>query len=70
MVCLGVEDIPKLHEDEDGEEQRKLLGSKIAPDMMEIEIVHKIITNRELRHRVDMAVHELLDESEQNGHKE
>ena len=40
MIGLGVEDVPKLHEDENGEEQRKLLRGEIAANMMEIEVAH------------------------------
>ena len=70
MVSLGVEDVPKLHEDKNREEQRKLFGGEISTNMMEIEIAHKIITKGKLSHGIDAAVHEILNEAEQNRHKQ
>ena len=43
MIGLGVEDVPELHEDENGEEQRELLRGEITADMTEFEVTHKII---------------------------
>ena len=66
MIGLGVEDVPELHEDENGEEQRKLLRGEITADMTEFEVAHKIIPERKLRQRINMAMHEILDEAEQH----
>ena len=43
MVSLGVEDVPKLHENENRKQQRKLLGRKPTSYMIEIEIIDKIV---------------------------
>ena len=69
MVGLGVEDVPKLHEDKNGEQQRKFFRGEIAALMMEIKITHKVISETKLRQRIDMAMHEILDEAKQNGHE-
>ena len=49
VIGLGVEDVPELHEHENGKEQGQLFWCEIAAHMMEIEIACKIVSKRKLR---------------------
>ena len=70
MIGLGIEDVPKLHEHENGEEQRQLLRRKLTTYMMEVEITDKIITEGKVGHGVHATMHKILDETEQHRHKQ
>lgn len=70
MKSFGIEDIPKLHENENGEKQRQFVRRKSFIDMAEIEEIGAIASQTELAQRCDVAMLEILDKTEKHNHEE
>ena len=68
-IRLGIEDVPKLHENENRKQQRKLFGREITSHTTEIEIIGEIIVEGEVGQGLHTAVLEVLDESKQDRDK-